>query len=265
MWRSDWLISALKSPKYRSASSSRSLAEETAVCPILFTCTTFLSIPGKYAQLDRALKTILDMNTSQKIRKMLVINEYSNTSSDEEVSKLRKKYPNVHFVSKTESQQGQAKSLNIIIDELKLGRYKYWLQWEESWFATRPFVELAYSIMESHDIDQLQLTNNFRYAELPADRRTDFQTFHIVHPKPEYPPAWRGHTDYDWPLFSLRPGMNKVSAIEKTGYFDESKSKWPITFEYEYAMRWVEMQHKKAVIHQYSATRDATHISTYKF
>lgn len=234
------------------------------MCPILFTCTTFLSKPGKYEQLVAALDSVLKLNMSTRIRKFLVINEYSDTRTEASVSRLRRKYPAVHFVCKTADQQGQARSLNMILDELEHGGYKYWLQWEESWVATRYFVDLAFGLMERHDIDQLQLTANFTTDSVPSHHLTVFDDFHNVRAKAAYPPDWRGGTDFDWPLFSLRPGMNRVAAVLKTGRFDERAAKWPIAFEYDYAMDWVKLGHKKAVLREFAATRSLNHKSTYE-
>ena len=226
----------------------------------LFTCTTFLSKPNKYNELDRALSTFLSNYDGESIREYLVINEYSEEDTSEMIETLRDKYPMITFMNKKKNQQGQAYSLNIIIDYLKKHKYKYWIRWEESWYTIRPFFNEAYNIMETTSIDQLQFTENFK--DIPS-HRVKVKDKHLeIKKRDSYPDYWIGEKDDNWPLFSLRPGIDRVSTILKVGYFNNSKDKWPITFEYDYSLDWVQVG-KKGVLKDYSVTRNHDHQSTY--
>ena len=56
--------------------------------------------------------------------------------------------------------------------------------------------------------------------------------------------------DQSWPLFSLRPGIDRVKTILSTGYFDEDAELWPWKFEMIYAGRWYCLHRgKKVCIH----------------
>lgn len=232
---------------------------------ILFTSTTYLSKPNKFKQIKKALNSFLEVLDTDKISKFIIINEFSKDPEDNaKIQYLQRQFPFIKIINKNESQQGQAKSLNIIIDELKSGNYKYWINWEESWQATRPFLNEAYFIMENSDIDQLSFlkensSNNqrkigdFYYKEqnkLPLDNYSKNK-------------PWNKYNFKYWPLFSLRPNILTVSSVLRTGYFNEDKKKWPITFEYEWGIDWLHNNAKRGWLENYAAERQPGHVSTY--
>lgn len=233
---------------------------------ILFTSTTYLSKPNKFTQIKKALNSFFEVLDTDKISKFIIINEFSKDPEDNvKIQYLQRQFPFIKIINKNESQQGQAKSLNLIIDELKSGNYKYWINWEESWQATRPFLNEAYFIMENSDIDQLSFLKekfsnkqrkigNFDYKEqikLPLDNYSKNK-------------SWNKYNFRYWPLFSLRPSIIRVSSVLKTGYFNEDKKKWPITFEYEWGIDWLHNNNaKKGWLENYAAERQPGHVSTY--
>lgn len=135
------------------------------------------------------------------------------------------------------------------------GGYEFQLQWEESW-VMRDGVRLHNAMLEKMDaegIDQLSFTGGSGVGDTAAVK--------VLLPEVKYEPLWSGGP---WPLFSLRPGLNRASALETAGEFDESARLWPIQFEYVYGLRWVACGlHKGEFVHPI-AIRQEGHISTYK-
>ena len=129
---------------------------------ILLSCTTFLSKENKYEQLTTLLDSLIKYNKNDfyLIGKFLIINEYSR-DTDAIISRLKSKYSLFTFINKSESQKGQARSLNIIIDFLKKDTLKYWLHLEDSWICNGSFLKDVYNIMENTNISQLQFTKDW--------------------------------------------------------------------------------------------------------
>jgi len=79
------------------------------------------------------------------------------------------------------------------------------------------------------------------------------------------------HDDYPewqcaekWPLFSLQPGINRVSSILKCGRFDTDPENWPYQFEYLFALEFVKNKLNKAMIEGGASIRVEGHLSTHK-
>lgn len=234
---------------------------------VLFSCTTFLSKPNKYDELNHALDTFIKFNDIKKIDYFIVINEYGE-NTEEKVEKLKKKYPFIFFINKEKEDAGQANSLNLIITILKEYNVKYWLHWEESWFTISPFLEPALNIIKNNHIDQLQLTDDMwrskksihyhtithkDYLEAIPESMDIYKTYF----------DWQGKNFEKWPLFSLRPGIDKVEKILEVGFFDNSPEKWPVTFEFDYALRWIRTGARKGILTDLHVTRKENHQSTY--
>ena len=228
--------------------------------PTLFTCTAYLALPGKYEQLTEALSSFVRYYDSDKIREFLVINEYDTRDTNDKIHTLRNQFPFITFIAKTREQRGQTRSLNMILDYLRNNGYKYWIGLEESWYTTRPFVAEAHEIMESTDLGQLQFTNSWR--GIPKQQIVERPLYTEILSSRTYPPTWVGGDEVFWPLFSLRPGIDRVTNLLEIGYFDETPEKWPITFEYDYSLKWVQ-NNRKGVLKKYAATRSHSHTSTY--
>lgn len=228
--------------------------------PTLFTCTAYLALPGKYEQLTDALSSFVRHYDSDKIREFLVINEYDTRNTSDKIRALRNQFPFITFITKTREQRGQARSLNMILDYLRKNGYKYWMGWEESWNTSRPFVSEAHEIMESTDLGQLQFTNSWK--GIPKQQIVQSPLYTEILPSHTYPPTWVGGDEVFWPLFSLRPGIDRVTNLLEIGYFDETPEKWPITFEYDYSLKWLQ-NNRKGVLNKHAADRNPNHRSTY--
>ena len=68
-----------------------------------------------------------------------------------------------------------------------------------------------------------------------------------------------------WPLFSLRPSINRVSKILEIGYFKKNLpiETWTQKFEYDYAFKFMEKKGIKGSIIGGYVFRNKNHYSTY--
>ena len=253
---------------------------------VLFTCTTFISKEKKLEELCKALDTFIKFNSyiSDKIiGEYIIINEYGE-NTEEKIKILKKKYPKFHFINKKKSNKGQARSVNLIIQYLKKNKdkFKYWLHWEESWFSTGPILEKAYNIMVNSNISQLQLIYRWfdvihandiltieheDYVEFKASKRLQKAWNKLPNGS-----IWKWDKSLKrsikkgtlWPFYSLSPGIDRVDQVLNTGYFNEDPNKWPVQFEYEWALKWVKKNKIiKAVIKNSPIIRSKEHKSTY--
>lgn len=234
---------------------------------VIFTMTTYLSLPGKLDQFYAAMDSVIGSNVH-----VVVINEYTNNDNEDYAKRVKERYPSIEFVQKNEHQKGQARSLNMILD--MIWGYEYWVHWEESWIASNAsFLKKAINIMD-HDksITQLQFTPDWTDASL--SRLDDHGDYIIVSLHAQYKDIPHDPKNFDalvsqyglnvmWPLYSLRPSINRVKHYLGIGKFDEDPKLWPVRFEYEYSLRWVDAGCVKAVIAPPVAMRQANHVSTY--
>ena len=234
---------------------------------LVFTCSTYFTKPYRLQQFYTAIDSISDKNM---IKKFIVINEYDKSDTTDYKKLINARYPYIEFIQKDEIDKGQARTLNIILDRIK--EYKYHMHWEETWQATKPFIKKAITIMDNSDISQLQLTND--WLNLDNNRYDKYNGYRIVKLDKLYNSLVNTVETYTknknkygygimWPLYSLRPSINRVSQYAKIGYFSEDVKLWPVVFEYEYAVRWIESGAIKAIIDPYIAIRQPNHISTY--
>ena len=246
---------------------------------ILLTCTTYLSKQYKMESLKQTLDSILKYTPIDVFARRLVINEYDENVTASTLS-LQKMYPKFEFIQKSKENKGQARSINIIIDLLREEKYVYWLHWEDSWILKAPFLSKALDIMMDDRVDQLQLIR--RWEDTPKTRQQMWTTksgveyIEIlklgnsidVQLKPfgtcsYFDLNWKRNIKH-WPLFSLSPGIDKVDTILKTGYFNESDILWPITFEFQWSVKWICNGARKAVLMEVVSERFSKHVSTYK-
>jgi hypothetical protein len=251
--------------------------------PILFTTTTYLAKNNKQNELTIALDSILQYNNysiQNLVQEYMVINEYGENTT-EIVEEFKKKYTQITFINKSKEQQGQAKSLNMIIDILKEGNYKYWVHWEESWYCDGSFLDMAYNIMEKSDISQLRLYPDCIAPGIPNQCSNNelnykkYEHYTELIPTVSLEKKWEREYTYTnycnywsggiWPLYSLRPHIIRVKDVLETGYFNEDPKKWPVTFEIEWAYRWILRKNKKGTMNTYFAKRQENHISTVFF
>ena len=136
---------------------------------VLWSCTVVLNSKGPKAaknwpRLQKALDSIVAVHGGQAalcqlVHTFLVVNEYSSKPGPDWTSIIGARYPWVTLVNKTSpADAGQAKSLNVILDTLRRGGFTHWIQWEESWFADRPFIQQSLLAMALLPLDQLDLS-----------------------------------------------------------------------------------------------------------
>jgi hypothetical protein len=187
-------------------------------------------------------------------------------------------HPRLEFVQKGAHETGQARTLNMILE--RLAGYQYWIHWEESWECRRPVIAQAIDLMESTELTQVQFTPD--WLDVGHERIVPASTpagtsFARILPHAGTAVLLRGVAidHYEslvrsfgmpiaWPLFSLRPGINRAAFCRDVGPFDEDPSHWPVRFEWDYAVRWFERGATKAVLTPHAAQRQPGHVSTYR-
>jgi len=248
---------------------------------VLFTCSAFLSKPNKRAQLRTALRSIFSCHSQSElslVREIVVINEYSADDHADHGEAVRPIDPRIEFTQKGQDARGHARTLNMILERLR--GYEYWLHWEESWVCSRPFLAEALDVMQSTELTQVQLTPD--WLDIGAERTMRSATpagtmYAQILPHAQTAEVLRGASvaDYErlahshgmgvaWPLFSLRPGINRAAFCREVGPFDEDPRHWPVRFEWEYAVRWFLRGATKAVLIPPASVRQPNHMSTYR-
>ena len=215
------------------------------------------------------------------IDRFIVVNEYdpeNDARSRELVARLQEKFPFLRIIQKRAHERGQARSLNMILDEI-VPSFHYWIHWEETWIPRRNFIKKSIGILENHrEIGQLQLAEGWR--DVGADRLKKAAGYAEVRLHPRFPDICpdkltraqdaaaqyetlcREHgLDVVWPLYSLRPSVVRISSL-RNDRFEEDDALWPITFEYRFGLRWIQ-NNRMAVSEPPAAYRMENHRSTY--
>ena len=233
---------------------------------ILFTITTYLALDNKFNEADDALNTFFKFEDTNKINKYLLINEYHEKDTSELLKKLKEKYPKLIIYQKKSNEIGQTYSLNIIIKLLKLFNFKYWIQWEEGWYVNKPFINKSIDIIDKYNLDQLQFT----YLDWhDQDNKIHKDGFYLIpsRGKDYYNNASNTEKAFPkWPLFSLRPSINRVSKILQLGYFkkNEPEEKWAQKFEHNFALKFVNADGIKGTLIEDYVLRNPKHKSTWQ-
>lgn len=240
----------------------------------IFTCTTYFDFEkqDRWQSFERAIARIHSFDEARRIQGWLIVNEYSDTPKMDWVELMAIKYPYMTFIQKTKDQKGQAVSLNIILEHIR--QYDYWLQWEDSWFAERGFLDRALEIMNGSDVTQLQLTRlngKVSWLDTPKELQTHWCDFIEIKADPDIGRVLdKSTSEFDWswtrswPLFSLLPSINRVSHIVPLGSFSTDPALWPVKFEWDFARRWYVAGGKKAVLPDGPVIRhEREHVSTW--
>jgi len=243
----------------------------------IFTCTTFFDFAkqDKWATFCKAmdsLQTQHSQETLNQITTWLVINEYSDAPKRDWAAAMRERYPFVEFIQKEAADKGQAHSINIALNHIH--GYKYWIHWEEAWFCRAPCLDRMFAIMDASRVSQLQVTqpgdtpdwlDSDAHPRILVKIPTDY---YIIQTKDstdaylkESPYEVAGEYMRHWPLYSLRPSINRVSDYN-IGQFSTDPLLWPVRFEWEYARRWYWNGNRKAVLPDGPVVR-TSHVSTY--
>jgi len=250
---------------------------------IIFTCSTFFGKPNKLNQFLNAMNSIQQADI-MLIDKFVVINEFDSDTrvSEANFSKIvNDAFPFVEFIQKEEVDSGQARTMNTILKKIK--GYDFWIHWEESWIVTNNsfhdrdglFVQKAIDVMKREpSLSQLQFTPD--WSDIESTRILHKEGYALISPHPTYTTLENNVENYDklqreygmavmWPLYSLRPSMNRVSFLEteSPGSFQEEADLWPVKFEYDYGVRWLAAGAVKGIIEPPIAERQEGHKSTY--
>ena len=244
----------------------------------IFTCTTFFDFEkhDRWSSFCRAIDAILEKETPEtlsKISRWVVVNEYSEKPKEDWTRKVREKYPFIEVIQKSEFSKGQAASMNLILDILL--PYKYWIHWEDTWYPRTSCLGRAFTIMDSTNIIQLQMT---QHKEKPnwldveeerihctdgfcrIDASKDVSSYMNMSP---YGRFEKGVFE-NWPLYSLLPSINRAAFYRRLGHFSTDPKLWPIKFEWDYARRWYLAGGTKAVLEDGPVIRKNDHVSTYQ-
>lgn len=241
-----------------------------------FTCTTFFDFKtgDRWDRFCAAMDSLARYHTREtlsRIGRWVVINEYSPNPTADWCRRVEERYPWMECIQKAAYQKGQARSMNLCLSLIAGSRF--WIHWEEAWEVRATFLDDAFLAMESSNITQIQLTYNdggVNWLDVPQDRIHCGERVCTIDPAPNTVEQMkRSPHDLDevmmkaWPLYSLRPSINRVRDYFWLGEFSEDPELWPIKFEWEYACRWLRRGNKKAVMMDGPVYRSDQHISTY--
>jgi hypothetical protein len=245
---------------------------------IIFTVTTFFDFKkeDKWSVFCNGMDSIFKFHPKiDAFFDFYIINEYDDNPSEDWNQKIKEKYPFMTFIQKPLELKGQGKSLNLILDMIET--YTYWIHWEEAWFATRSFLFEAIEIMNNSKVSQLQFTqeNNSTHWNdkivvndcylVPNKIAYCIINYDIdEYPLPDLNNEFI-HEDWmnvKWPLYSIRPSINRVSDYT-FGKFSENPKLWPLKFELEFGNRWMKQKNIKAIFAEGPVTRKKTHVSSY--
>lgn len=239
--------------------------------------STYMSHSGKLREAVTALASLrpaLAALTRATLARVVVVNEYSPNGTDY-AGVAKAALPGAEFVQKGDAEQGQVKTLNFILEAIR--GFDYWVHWEESWACTGNFLDDAIDVMESSAIDQLQVSADIWHnwgSDLLLPRVSPAGAIHAeVQPHPKFlqlfptlnqdnlKDALETHgLEGIWPLYSLRPAVNRVARHEPLGEFPDLAA---IRFEWEYGARWFRSGARKAILLPVAAVRQADHVSTW--
>jgi hypothetical protein len=249
---------------------------------IIYTCATYFDFEkqDKWTSFCNGIDSILKYhpNILNTINKWYIVNEYSDNPKKNWKKLLEDKYPFIELYQKTKKEKGHPFSINIMLDKIK--PYTYWINWEDSWYASKPFLYDAISVMSITNISQLQFTRwkgDVNWLNIDKDR-LEFNTFNYnfvkISPTKNIHKIFKNIKEelYDntiwnqewidnWPLYSLLPSINRVSDYN-FGYFLTDLP--AIKFELEFAYRWINNGNIKAVMEDGPVIRDEhVHVSTH--
>lgn len=227
----------------------------------IITMTTFMGFENRFQTIPMILDPLV--RTGQEI---VIINEWSE-NSHVYINFMKKHYPKVKFIQKSNNDKGQARSLNILVrDYLLHSSKKYWIHWEDTWICSRPLIPELVDLMEKYpQISQLQITDDWQKIK----NKKDLGMIEIIIPQHDYTRNIYEMEQLElgtWPLFSLRPSINRLSFFQRHGtdfYFLEDPYMWPLRFEWEFGRIFLRNKGVKAITKKSYAKRIQGHKSTY--
>lgn len=241
---------------------------------VLLSMTTTLHIPGKKEFVHTALDSFLmhHPNHTSLVTRWFLVNEFcedEGSYASKALQEIKEQYPFIDTYQKDVHEQGQAQSLNIILEELRTGDYTYWLHIEESWRTTRPFLDVAIRSLDAHPyLHQLQLYHADYYLNHTHTRITEDIKVIALNSHVDLTNAdsrnWRSYS-YSWPSYSLRPSLTQVQFIRRHPklVFDENPDSFPVIFELDFAIKWQRLGGSMCALLQKATVRQEGHRSTY--
>jgi GR25 family glycosyltransferase involved in LPS biosynthesis len=171
-----------------------------------------------------------------------------DNSSDEDRAKMQEEYPFMEFYFKTPAEKGHPQSMNIIMN---LVDTPYLFHMEDDWqfFCERPFLNNCLEVLDDNPMYGQCLINR-NYGELPEDitlaggipKQTSSGLRYYIHEyttdvasfQQKYP--GRLNCAY-WPYYSLRPGLNRMSALKSVGLYNTNVGHFEMEFAYRYVSK----------------------------
>jgi hypothetical protein len=241
---------------------------------ILFSITTTLHIPGKHLFVEEALESLVAHHPEHAslIGRWLLVNEYSENNQEEVVIILRhlkNRFPFLDVHQKPAHDQGQPKSLNIILRELRSGKFPYWLHIEESWHTVRPFLHSSLKFLQDHSsLHQLQLYQAAYYTSHTHIQITeDVEVIALdscIDLTGVDPQNWRTYS-LRWPSYSLRPSLTQVNFLKANPdlVFNADPAWFPVAFEFDFSIKWQLLGGSMCAFTEDAVIRQQGHTSTY--
>ena len=172
-------------------------------------------------------------------------------SSDADRARMQTLYPFFEFIFKDSAQKGHARSMNLILEQVKT---PYWLHLEDDWlfFAPERYIEQSMAILDD-DPAIGQVLFNRNYAERLSCQNIKGGTVKFtarerlryrLHEHHE-----QGTSAYDahinqlvagqrsnawWPHYSLRPSLLRMSAIGAVGEYQRESANFELDFANRY-------------------------------
>lgn len=241
---------------------------------IIFTMTTFFQKQERFRNFKSFMDSFHFFHNGHQVSDFcadtVIINEWGGDY--DYTNYFKTNFPRIFFIQKQKHDQGQPRSLNILINKfLRNGQYDYWVHWEDSWVLVRPiFPDIVRIMQKNPNIIQLQLTND--WEDIPPSRKIQGYKCYTLVPHPEtnlfrnvYEEPYLDLSR--WPLFSLRPSINRLDFFQKNNHifhFDEDPRLWPIWFEWEFARYFLMNHGVKAISSTYYTKRLPFHIHSYE-
>jgi len=238
----------------------------------ILTMTATMGFHNRFQYVVDIIKSLQQKNTFKSCL-FVIINEWtSDQDSSFFTAYMAENFPDIHFIQKNRNDQGQARSLNILIrDYLLDGRYKYWIHWEDTWLCKKTFFpELIETMNENKDIVQLQLTADWLDDVSPKHQLERGNNIVVLIPQTKHLKSIFEIDNINvdtWPLFSLRPSINRLSFYQQNTqdfYFIEDPHQWPLRFEWEFGRIFLRNKGVKAVVKSHYAERVKGYKSTYQ-
>ena len=235
--------------------TARQAVPSDAPNAITLTITTCRRFDLFTQSINSFLNCCLDL---QRISRWICVDDGSNDADRVQMQTL---YPFFEFIYKDRAHKGHARSMNLILEQVKT---PYWLHLEDDWlfFAPERYIEQAMTILDD-DPAIGQVLFNRNYAErlgcqnivggavkFTARERLRYRLH--KHHEPGTP-VYDAHinelvagqrSNAWWPHYSLRPSLLRMSAIGTIGEYRREST----NFELDFARRYTASGYRSAFL-----------------